>query len=56
MRVEDFASLWGLSKPQAYDAVRKLPPGVKVCLGKRIRINADRFQAWMAAGGTLSEA
>ena len=38
---------WGreylqLSTPQSYDAYRKLPPGVKVAVGKRLRVCADK--------------
>lgn len=52
--VKDLGKQWGLSTPQAYDAARRLPAGVKVVLGRRIRINAERFTEWLEAGGELS--
>lgn len=53
LRVEDFAAQWGLSRTQAYHSVNSLPPGVRVMVGRRLRINADAYRDWLAAGGSL---
>lgn len=53
VRVEDFAKSWGLSVHQGYDALKRLPAGVKVSLGRRIRIDAAKLAAWMDAGGSF---
>lgn len=54
LRVEDFANQAGLSLHQAYDMARKMPPGVIIKLGRRVRLDADRLTAWLASGGTLA--
>lgn len=53
IRIEEFAQHFGLSRHQGYEAARKLPPGVIVRLGRRIRINVDALQDWLAKGGSL---
>ena len=55
LRVEEFAEHWGLSRPQAYEAIRRLPPGVRVNLGRRIRVNADKLVEWLEGGGSPIE-
>lgn len=50
--VEEFAEQAGLSRYCAYDMVRKMPKGVVVRLGRRVRLDADRLREWLNAGGT----
>ncbi len=53
IRVEEFAQHFGLSRHQGYEAAQKLPPGVIVRLGRRIRINVEALQEWISKGGSL---
>lgn len=50
----DWAQQAGLSRKAAYDSVRKMPLGVRVKLGRRVRINAKRLAEWLDKGGDLS--
>lgn len=54
IRVEDFAQTFGLSVHQGYQAVRQLPPGVVVRLGRRIRLDAQKLNTWLAQGGSIN--
>ena len=54
IKIEEFAAAWGITGHQKYAAVRRLPAGVRVRLGTRVRINLERVQAWFAAGGELA--
>lgn len=51
----DFAEMVGInSRPAAYDAASKLPVGVRVKVGNRLRINLSRLQQWLDQGGDLA--
>lgn len=52
LKVRDFAQQWEISLPQAYEAVKQMPPGVRVHCGKRIRLNVQALIAWYGNGGT----
>ena len=52
LRIEEFAQFWDLSRKQAYDALKKLPAGVVIHLGRRVRIDLERLKEWQAAGGS----
>lgn len=43
----------GMSRAQAYAAADKLPVGVRVKIGHRLRLNADRLAEYLQAGGDL---
>lgn len=47
------AQALGVSTPRVYDMIRVgiLPPGVAVRLGRELRIDADRLESWVSAGG-----
>lgn len=40
-----------LSRKEAYEFANRLPAGVLVRLGRRLRVDVDRFAEWSAAGG-----
>lgn len=40
------------SKSQTYEVMRRLPKGVLVHLGRRVRVNADALSQWLGSGGT----
>ena len=52
IKVEEFAKQAGLSRFCAYDMARKMPPGVVVRLGRRVRLDSEKLNEWLAAGGT----
>jgi hypothetical protein len=52
--VDDLANLLGLSQHEAYEAAKLLPAGVRVQIGRRLRIDLDRLREWLAQGGTLA--
>jgi hypothetical protein len=55
IKVNDFGELFGLTRSQSYDALRQLPPGVKVTLGRRVRVDLDRLREWLAQGGSIAK-
>jgi hypothetical protein len=55
MTVQEFSKIIDVRLPRAYELARRLPPGVRVALGRQIRINEDALTRWLEAGGTLFE-
>ena len=53
--VEDFAAAAGVPLHQGYDLARAMPAGVKVKLGRRVRLLEEPLRVWLAAGGHLSQ-
>lgn len=53
--VETFASQAGINKHQGYEMARRMPPGILIKLGRRVRLDADRLADWLRAGGTYDE-
>lgn len=51
--VREFATHFGLSEHQGYEALPQLPENCVIRLGRRIRINLDNLAAWLNSGGTL---
>lgn len=49
--VEDVCSELKIPLKQAYDFVQKLPPGIVVKVGRRVRVNSDALGDWLRAGG-----
>ena len=43
------------SRSQTYAAAEQLPVGVKVKIGGRLRLNAQRLNEYLAAGGDLAQ-
>jgi hypothetical protein len=52
--VEKLCEKYELRKPFGYELARRLPPGVRVELGRKVRISEEKFDEWIAQGGTLS--
>lgn len=52
----DWGQPAGLSRVQAYEAANRMPPGVRVKLGHRVRLNVDRLAEWLEQGGNLATA
>ena len=50
--VQDFSELVGVALPRGYELARKLPPGIRVELGRQIRINEEALVRWIESGGT----
>lgn len=51
----DWGQRAGLSRVQAYDCANRMPPGVRIKLGNRVRLNVDRLAEWLAAGGSIGD-
>lgn len=49
---------WGqandMTRAQTYAAVDRMPVGVKLKIGNRLRLNADRLNDYLQAGGDLA--
>ena len=52
IKAREAKDIVGLSLPQTYTLVNKMPAGVVVRLGRRVRFNHDALVQWVAAGGT----
>ncbi len=52
--IKQFAKTLNVRDARGYELARRLPPGVRVELGRQIRINEDRLAEWIEAGGTLA--
>lgn len=50
--VDEFAAQAGLSRHCAYDLIRRMPKGVVVRLGRRVRLDENRLHEWIRSGGT----
>lgn len=55
IKVEQFAKDANLSRTQAYGVVAKMPDGVKVRLGGRVRLNEDKLKEWIEQGGNVAK-
>ncbi|MGI9065900.1 MAG: helix-turn-helix domain-containing protein [Pyrinomonadaceae bacterium] len=38
---------------RGYELARQLPPGVRIELGRQLRINQDAFEEWVQGGGSF---
>jgi hypothetical protein len=45
----------GMTRHQAYATADSMPVGVKVKIGGRLRLNADKLAAYLEAGGDLAQ-
>lgn len=52
LKVSCLAEQWGVSIVQAHKIAQRLPQGVVIRCGKRMRINKEALEAWYSAGGT----
>jgi hypothetical protein len=52
--VKQWAKGLDVRLPRAYELARRLPPGVRVQLGRQLRIDEERADDWLANGGTLN--
>jgi excisionase family DNA binding protein len=50
----EMARLLKIRRERAYQMVRKgiLPPGVVIRMGRSLRVDSDKLEEWMAAGGS----
>ena len=51
----DFGQQVGLSRVQSYEVANRMPLGVRVKLGHRLRLHAAKLSEWLAAGGNLAD-
>ena len=53
LTIAQTAAILQMTKPRVYEMVRQgiLPPGVVVHFGRQVRINEQRFRAWLDDGG-----
>lgn len=51
----DFGQQAGLSRVQSYEVASRMPPGIRIKLGNRLRLDAQKLSAWLAAGGNLGD-
>lgn len=54
IKIPDWGLANGFSRAQAYAAADKMPPGVRVKIGGRLRLNAEKLAAYLQAGGDLA--
>lgn len=50
----DWGQRAGLSRVQSYECANQMPPGVRIKLGNRVRLNVDRLADWLSKGGSLA--
>jgi hypothetical protein len=50
----DWGQANGLSRGATYAAVDRMPPGVRIKIGGRLRLNADKLREYLEAGGDLA--
>lgn len=55
INVKQLSELTGTTLRRGYELARRLPPGVRVELGRQIRINEDALLKWIENGGTLNK-
>lgn len=53
IKAREAKDIVGLSLPQTYTLVNKMPAGVVVRLGRRVRFNHDALLDWIAKGGSV---
>ena len=54
LRVSEWAAQNGMTRSAAYAAVGRMPAGVKVKIGGRVRLNAQRLAEYLQAGGDFA--
>lgn len=54
LKIPEWGAQNGLNPSRAYYFASKLPPGVRVKIGGQLRLNAERLEAYLAAGGELA--
>lgn len=54
LRVPEWGAQCGMTRSAAYAAVDRMPAGVKVKIGGRIRLNAERLAEYLQAGGDFA--
>ena len=54
LTVPQVAEQLGLAMSSAYDLAKRLPPGVRVKVGARVRVDAAKLEQWLDAGGDVA--
>ncbi len=54
IRIPDWGAQNGMTRSQSYAAVDKMPASVKVRIGGRLRLHADRLRQYLNDGGDLA--
>ncbi len=52
--VKKFSEIADVRLPRGYELARRLPPGVRVGLGRQVRSDAEALARWIENGGTLA--
>lgn len=55
LTIDEYMLLFNVPRSTAQDRIRKLPPGVRLKVGRLVRVDADRLEEWIAAGGDLAD-
>ncbi len=51
--VETWSKSLNVRIARGYELARQLPRGVRIQVGRQVRINQDAFEAWVEAGGSF---
>ena len=54
IKIPEWGRANGFSRAQAYAAADKMPPGVRVKIGGRLRLNAEALAEYLRVGGDLA--
>lgn len=46
--------LTGASRTTTYELIKRLPTGMRIKIGRLVRVDAKAFEEWLAAGGDLA--
>lgn len=52
-RIEEMAERLNIPTMKAYPVAQNMPAGIRVMVGRRVRIDMDKLEEWIAKGGTL---
>jgi hypothetical protein len=53
IKIPKFSEKLKVREARGYELARQLPLGVRVELGRQVRIDEDAFEEWVASGGVF---